>query len=280
MIANRRSKTQMTSELSLFLGSHTDKFTDWLHVVLEKLEAYVVSTNTSDKNKESISNTSKPESVPFTLPTNAQDSSTGVMHPHSGLLTEKTAQSKTNIVAPNPLTNLESQDRYVPTPVSTPVFINLHPSKVQQSVEDMDDDCLNIREETEQEFHAELPKKNASSTAYQVSSSLTATYYINEFKVIKLLFSPQTSFSDHKKRRHTRSADSRDTKKFRREERSRPRRTDGRISSQVVSVVRPMLSQVVKPVERNRTKAENGGHEENNLNNKNGVNSIVRVTAR
>lgn len=160
----------MTSELSLFLGSHTDKFTDWLHVVLEKLEAYVVSTNV-DKNKESISNPSKPESDLFTLPTNVQEASTAVIHPHSGLLTEKITQSKTNVVTQTTLTNLESQDCYVPTPVSTPVFINPHPSKLQQPVEDMDDDCLNIREEIEQEFHAEdkLPKKNLSSTAYQAS---------------------------------------------------------------------------------------------------------------
>lgn len=38
MVANKRSKEQMTSDLSLFLGKNTDVFVNWLHQVLEKLE--------------------------------------------------------------------------------------------------------------------------------------------------------------------------------------------------------------------------------------------------
>lgn len=38
MVANKRSKEQMTGDLSLFLGKNTDTFVNWLHQVLEKLE--------------------------------------------------------------------------------------------------------------------------------------------------------------------------------------------------------------------------------------------------
>lgn len=38
MVANKRSKEQMTSDLSLFLGKNTDVFVGWLHQVLEKLQ--------------------------------------------------------------------------------------------------------------------------------------------------------------------------------------------------------------------------------------------------
>jgi hypothetical protein len=53
MIANRQSKLQMRSELSLFLRGQTAKFTDWLHAVLEKLEAYTASSNLPDSLKDS-----------------------------------------------------------------------------------------------------------------------------------------------------------------------------------------------------------------------------------
>lgn len=38
MVANKRSKSQMTDDLSLFLGKHTESFVKWLHQVLEKLQ--------------------------------------------------------------------------------------------------------------------------------------------------------------------------------------------------------------------------------------------------
>lgn len=38
MVANKRSKTQMTDDLKLFLGKNTETFVNWLHQVLEKLQ--------------------------------------------------------------------------------------------------------------------------------------------------------------------------------------------------------------------------------------------------
>lgn len=38
MIANKRTKDQMTDELKIFLGINTDLFVNWLHQVLDKLE--------------------------------------------------------------------------------------------------------------------------------------------------------------------------------------------------------------------------------------------------
>lgn len=43
MVANKRSKEQMNSELRLFLGKHTSLFTSWLHQVLQKLQEVTVA---------------------------------------------------------------------------------------------------------------------------------------------------------------------------------------------------------------------------------------------
>ena len=165
MIANRRSKSQMTSELSLFLGSHTDKFTDWLHVVLEKLEAFVVG-NSSEKVKEAASDVPKSGSETFVLPMKSHNPITPAVHPTTALLTEKQPEVHNN-TKQNIVTNLE-KDLYVPMPVS---FMQPLSTNVLQSPEDMEDDCLNIREEVEQEFHGEekgVKKNSPSSLKYQV----------------------------------------------------------------------------------------------------------------
>jgi hypothetical protein len=43
LVANRRTKAQMDSDLSLFLGENTVKFTTWLCHVLKKLEQVTMS---------------------------------------------------------------------------------------------------------------------------------------------------------------------------------------------------------------------------------------------
>ncbi|XP_046645114.1 zinc finger CCCH domain-containing protein 14-like [Daphnia pulicaria] len=263
MIANRRSKSQMTSELSLFLGSHTDKFTDWLHIVLEKLEAFVGGSNATDKVKEVTSVVPKAGVEVCSLPIKVENPFPIVKQSPSRLLKANQMEAHNNATSSHNIpSNLEPKEPYVPMPVS---LHSLPSVQVHRSPEgDMDDDCLNIREEIEQDFHGSddklLKKRNSASSANY-----------------------QSSLSDPKKRRQTRSSEDRFAKKVRREERSRPRRTDGRISSQVVSVVRPMLSQIVKPVERTKLKVEKHEQEEEDeesFNNKIGINSIVRVTAR
>lgn len=53
MVANKRSREQMTEDLSLFLGKNTEPFVSWLHQVLEKLqEVTLPSTGMLYKNKE------------------------------------------------------------------------------------------------------------------------------------------------------------------------------------------------------------------------------------
>lgn len=39
MVANKKTKSQMADDLSLFLGNNTNKFTSWLHDVLERLQS-------------------------------------------------------------------------------------------------------------------------------------------------------------------------------------------------------------------------------------------------
>lgn len=39
LVANKKTKDQMDDDLSLFLGHNTERFTSWLHHVLQKLNA-------------------------------------------------------------------------------------------------------------------------------------------------------------------------------------------------------------------------------------------------
>lgn len=44
MVANKRSKQQMISDLNLFLGNQTELFVTWLHEVLQKLQEVTLPT--------------------------------------------------------------------------------------------------------------------------------------------------------------------------------------------------------------------------------------------
>lgn len=172
MIANRRSKSQMTSELSLFLGSHTDKFTDWLHIVLEKLEAFVGGSNATDKVKEVTSVVPKAGVEVCSLPIKVENPFPIVKQSPSRLLKANQMEAHNNATSSHNIpSNLEPKEPYVPMPVS---LHSLPSVQVHRSPEgDMDDDCLNIREEIEQDFHGSddklLKKRNSASSAnYQV----------------------------------------------------------------------------------------------------------------
>lgn len=47
MVANKRSKQQMTEDLNLFLGSNTSEFVNWLHQVLQKLQEVAIPATTA-----------------------------------------------------------------------------------------------------------------------------------------------------------------------------------------------------------------------------------------
>jgi hypothetical protein len=167
----------MTSELSLFLGSHTDKFTDWLHVVLEKLEAFVGGSNTCDKVKEVTPVTPKAGIESCSLPIKLENPLPPLKHSPSGLLVAKQMEVHDNAATSHNIPpSLESKEPYVPMPVS---LRSLPPVHAHRSPEgDMDDDCLNIREENEQDFRGSedklLKKRNSSSSVnYQVRTSFS-----------------------------------------------------------------------------------------------------------
>ncbi|XP_023308551.2 uncharacterized protein DDB_G0287625 [Lucilia cuprina] len=66
MVANKRSKQQMISDLNLFLGNQTELFVTWLHEVLQKLQEVTLpaASASSKKRKSSIKEDSS--SVPST----------------------------------------------------------------------------------------------------------------------------------------------------------------------------------------------------------------------
>ena len=52
MVANKKNKSQMKADLSLFLGGNTETFTSWLHGLLGKLQTITVESS-KDKNDKS-----------------------------------------------------------------------------------------------------------------------------------------------------------------------------------------------------------------------------------
>ncbi|XP_067680315.1 zinc finger CCCH domain-containing protein 14-like [Haliotis asinina] len=52
MVANKKNSLQMTEDLNLFLGSNTEKFTTWLHNLINKLQSISSETVSDDKEKK------------------------------------------------------------------------------------------------------------------------------------------------------------------------------------------------------------------------------------
>ncbi|GFO33535.1 Zinc finger ccch domain-containing protein 14 [Plakobranchus ocellatus] len=61
MVANKKNKSQMKADLSLFLGSNTDTFTSWLHGLLGKLQTITVDSNKSKSGKSKVPKDKKKE---------------------------------------------------------------------------------------------------------------------------------------------------------------------------------------------------------------------------
>ncbi|XP_005101618.1 zinc finger CCCH domain-containing protein 14 [Aplysia californica] len=65
MVANKKTRAQMSGDLSLFLGTNTDTFTEWLHGLLVKLQAINTESSnqqSTDKNEKSKSSKKKEKS--------------------------------------------------------------------------------------------------------------------------------------------------------------------------------------------------------------------------
>ncbi|XP_069161153.1 zinc finger CCCH domain-containing protein 14-like [Procambarus clarkii] len=52
LVANKKTKDQMDDDLSLFLGHNTERFTSWLHHVLQKLNAAALLQVTTTQQEE------------------------------------------------------------------------------------------------------------------------------------------------------------------------------------------------------------------------------------
>lgn len=154
MIANRRSKAQMKSELSLFLGNSTDSFTDWLHSVLERLEAFAVSNNTADKLKEAVSNIPKTGN---SFPATAEDGhSTSLVHPENLTQTNMPVLIKKEVVTED--LNISSGN-----PEVTGISMATYEIQGNSLVEEMEEDCLNVAEAPEQQVQEDELSTNRSS---------------------------------------------------------------------------------------------------------------------
>lgn len=188
----------MNSELSLFLGNHTEKFTDWLHLVLEKLEAFAISNNTSDTLKAAVS----------AIPNKAAVTSSTV-HAAGKIAETPSTTSSVNLPVPvaiTPAGGLSSPGKtgykaghtealyrneerstpsaldsskdapYVPMPISQLPRQNV---QRQPPPEEMEEDCLNIRDDGDQEYHPEEKTAKRSDKSIYVATS----------KVVLILFS-------------------------------------------------------------------------------------------
>ena len=101
MVANKKSQQSMTDDLSLFLGSNTEKFTSWLISLLKKLQ---IVSEESQKPKSSNKNLGECSNVK--LSASLQESTK---------LTNKTLQSTTELADSKDLTNKKEHLQYLQT---------------------------------------------------------------------------------------------------------------------------------------------------------------------
>lgn len=59
MVANKKSRAQMSQDLGLFLGANTETFTGWLHGLLTKLQTITVDSGDKKKDKAKASKEKK-----------------------------------------------------------------------------------------------------------------------------------------------------------------------------------------------------------------------------
>ncbi|XP_013099118.2 zinc finger CCCH domain-containing protein 14 [Stomoxys calcitrans] len=71
MVANKRSKQQMISDLNLFLGNQTELFVTWLHEVLQKLQEVTLPAIASSSKKRKSSQ--KEDTTQSSAPSNKKD---------------------------------------------------------------------------------------------------------------------------------------------------------------------------------------------------------------
>lgn len=145
MVANRRSKSQMCTDLSLFLGTHTESFTDWLHLVFQKLEAFATTT------KEPI----------------IKDDGTNLTKQFGGKIPDHLQPTTLQLnIADKEMLNTEKSSVYQPSHVPV-ISSSVKPTSRLDShpYEETDDDCLNIRDEQDQD--------SLTKPAYKPSNKVT-----------------------------------------------------------------------------------------------------------
>ncbi|XP_075144981.1 nuclear polyadenosine RNA-binding 2 [Haematobia irritans] len=73
MVANKRSKQQMISDLNLFLGTQTELFVTWLHEVLQKLQEVTLPAIASSSSSKKRKSSQKEDSTQSSATSNKKD---------------------------------------------------------------------------------------------------------------------------------------------------------------------------------------------------------------
>lgn len=96
MVANKKSQFQMSEDLGLFLGTNTEKFTTWLHGLLQKLQSITSDSSSAiaAPSKEKLSEKSK--SKELCVPA-AEDSSKPKKHVADEVKSKKHATDEAEI---------------------------------------------------------------------------------------------------------------------------------------------------------------------------------------
>jgi len=248
MVANRRSKVQMCSDLSLFLGPHTESFTDWLHLVFQKLETFT-TTAKEPVAKEEIA--IAPDKLAGKIPNYSQPATLQLDTTDKEQLIPKRVE--------------------VYQPSHVPVISSSVKSMSQSHInspEEMDDDCLNIRDEQDQEPISKL--------TYEPPNKVTLLSNLPLCILICGFSQGKTS-----EKRHLNY-----TKEGRTARKTRQVTSDAspkQLSSRIGSVVRPVFKTQIP-----RRSSKTSEHKKENdkdsqrygSQHRNGMPSVVRVTSR
>lgn len=134
----------MTSELSLFLGNHTDKFTNWLHQVLDRLES--IAGGSTEKDKEMSLTKSIISNSPLVPQTGTVEVLTTTSNPAT-YLGSSVASTKELLL------NSNNQDLYIPQPLSLSSVAG-GVANATNSPDGFEEDCIDIRGDGDQMYNS------------------------------------------------------------------------------------------------------------------------------
>nr|KAI8729532.1 zinc finger CCCH domain-containing protein 14-like [Biomphalaria glabrata] len=200
MVANKKSRSQMSSDLCLFLGTNTDAFTGWLHGLLGKLQTITVESSdklktkaTKERKKDKKEGKDKKKSKKHNSESSKKKNETSDKNESSSVQLKPLALDKDEVetnIDPDKDINLKSKPQIesdsieLPHESSKEVDVN----KTTQSHSIMQEDVEDVRQLLVTGAQADELAEELETTEEEVKKSVS-----EDSKVLKLIGSNKPS---------------------------------------------------------------------------------------